>query len=1744
MPKLPQARKLEQRKRELVQTLAYTKRLKQNLEIYNQKLDSSYNEGKIHYLQYKDAQRKALEGRSVQEWIQYYDQCISYYEKEIAYNNTLVQKEIPKQLWTFVLSIILLSLIGFSAYTGYDTFVETTVSEEVAETSPVEEVVQEEVVEQTIDSENTESAADIPEANILPIEEDIVEELPYEENNESEETPFEDKNQSEEEIEIPLEENQSGIIIPQNNFNEEEQIVIVINETKKVIENISIVIPFENISEEIVEINISQKQNFTLEFENITNLSFGNISLPIITFQENLTQYNARVGDVVRWDKKISFANETTFVSIELPKNAELISVTESGQEISLSAIKVNSSGILVDVRSTNILTEEAIPLSFFGGLFNLLGDFFNSITGFAVLEEEIISKEENISLIIEESMKEIVVAYYTEAPQAFEENRANGKKVTISSETHYENILSYTTVPDIEVSNIQLYWLVNDTRKLFSFDAYDTNNNSLIDYIEWITPSLSNQSFEVDLIILTVQSYPTVGGNWTVQFNTTGTATLTINAYNNTQWSNDSLDKDLKFLDVFCGSQVQNYNWTNSSVVIENYTCNNVGTETSMPLTLGIHTLQFVYGNNTKYAYNEANYATCPDSAGNVTINVNTVWSNASFNCNSIEIISNAILTLNNTAAGNTTITINANNINITSGAMISVSEQGFLPLQGSGAPSSDLDAGAGYGGQGGESGSGAGGFGYGSVTQPLDLGSGGGSSTRAKGRGAGAVYLNVTETLTVNGIINASATISNEGGGSGGSIYINATRIQGSGLITVQGGRVTASNDGAGSGGRIAIYYSQNNFTGQLNASSGGAAATSTSTAGGGAGTIYLKSDNQTYGELFIDNNRIMRAAPTTINSTFLNKVTLDNLTISNWSYVILENIANLSINNTLFEIDNGTTFYQNAPFISLRVTNLTIGGTVRLSNAYTFNNAMDVLIQSTGILFHRNNSNIQEFSLNISARNFTILSGGLINLSDTGYQNGSGPGTAPSGSNDAGAGYGGLGGEGSSTSGGSQYGSVTQPLDLGSGGHSGTSNGFGAGLLRLNISNTLSINGTIDVGAVSSGEGGGSGGSIYINTSSFTGVGSLSTDGGSLSIANDGGGSGGRIAIYYGNKSFTGTISASGGTSADISPLANQFGGAGTIYMKAYNQSYGDLLIDNGRIGNGTQTILNSTFFSLTNLDNFTISNYSRVILQDISNLTINNTIFEIDSAFTEFYQYANFHAPRLENFTISGTILFGTNSTFNKSMNVWITSTGNVSHKDNTPTTYNRVNITARNLTILSGGVINVSYAGYIQDTGPGTPSGASSDQGAGYGGQGGSSVSAKGGDAYGSFTAPFEFGSGGDFGATGINGRGAGAIYLNITDTIIVNGTISASALPAAEGAGSGGSVYITSTLFTGVGNILSEGGRSTIINDGAGGGGRIALYFINRTFSGAISVSGGSSGSAGLEGDRGSLFICQYVSGMTCIPTGNLSTQVSNGSIILRTEFSHNSSFVVNQTMNISWPFSSMNWTIESNNFSAFVINNLSGVNVSTNFSIYDNGTINKSLISDANGALALFNMTAVGTHDISVRRSADVSVVGINIDDGAIAFGSGYYNASCTQGYSSINSNTSRSCWINTTAFPETADVHLISNNGTVAVNVTASLQIQDAEALFCGSSGGCSITDTALISIAADNNETNSCTGLSTFNNLSTHNSNRTASLCNSLASADSGDQIKTWMHFQVPRDTTVGAKSLVIVYEALAA
>ncbi|MBW1859798.1 MAG: hypothetical protein JRI70_06910, partial [Deltaproteobacteria bacterium] len=200
-----------------------------------------------------------------------------------------------------------------------------------------------------------------------------------------------------------------------------------------------------------------------------------------------------------------------------------------------------------------------------------------------------------------------------------------------------------------------------------------------------------------------------------------------------------------------------------------------------------------------------------------------------------------------------------------------------------------------------------------------------------------------------------------------------------------------------------------------------------------------------------------------------------------------------------------------------------------------------------------------------ITINATNITVVPGGSINANGQGFPHDAGPGKGPNaGDCSGGGGYGGRGGDGRDSLRGSRYGSVDQPLALGSGG-GGASAGTGGGAIKLNVTDTLTVNGTISANG-NKGAGnyaGGSGGSVWIVCDTFAGTGTISANGGNGgNTTYPGGGGGGRISLVWtsGNRAFSGVISAAGGLG-----YRSLRAGPGTIYVpdglwdELYNDTY---------------------------------------------------------------------------------------------------------------------------------------------------------------------------------------------------------------------------------------------------------------------------------------------------------------------------------------------------------------------------------------------------------------------------------------------------------------------------------------------------------------------------------------------------------------------------------------------------------
>jgi len=484
-----------------------------------------------------------------------------------------------------------------------------------------------------------------------------------------------------------------------------------------------------------------------------------------------------------------------------------------------------------------------------------------------------------------------------------------------------------------------------------------------------------------------------------------------------------------------------------------------------------------------------------------------------------------------------------------------------------------------------------------------------------------------------------------------------------------------------------------------------------------------------------------------------------------------------------------------------------------------------------------------------------------------------------------------------------GGSAYGSIIEPNSLGSGG-GGDNNaaGSGGGIIRLTVGGTLAVDGDLISKGTDGGpyaEGGGSGGSISLTVGTLVGAGVISADGGNGEIRSGGGGGGGgggRIAICYNTNDFAGTISAQGGS-------GYEYGGAGTIYTKLPNQTWGNLKLDNeGNIGAITPLAKGTHTFDDVNIigkGNLGIPNdVNLVIVPDV--LTLHD-----DGWMTVYGQVKPVDLNEFANIDINtGAHLVIDANGLIESSQVQMSSGGTLTLNDgslldcdtveiqsegtfvlNTSQAFQTVKIDANgllthsvgdtdlhltvlgNMTVYPNGMIEVTGKGYGRNAGPGAGTMSGCGGGGGYGGFGSDGYCYgdfyPGGSRYGSISEPNALGSGGG-GDENNAGSGGGIIRLTVGGVLTVGGTIRSNGTNGgihAEGGGSGGSIWLTVGTLAGSGIISANGGNGNTYCDygrcgygGGGAGGRIALYCYSNFFEGTISVDGGTGYESGEEG--------------------------------------------------------------------------------------------------------------------------------------------------------------------------------------------------------------------------------------------------------------------------------------------------
>ncbi len=105
---------------------------------------------------------------------------------------------------------------------------------------------------------------------------------------------------------------------------------------------------------------------------------------------------------------------------------------------------------------------------------------------------------------------------------------------------------------------------------------------------------------------IITIQSYPFVGGLWTTEFTTVGRGDLAVSPFNGTSW------EDLVFVELRCGDKVvERAGFEGYSVVVDDYVCFGTSSFVVSPVTVGVHSLRFEFGRDVGHSYNYASNPT-----------------------------------------------------------------------------------------------------------------------------------------------------------------------------------------------------------------------------------------------------------------------------------------------------------------------------------------------------------------------------------------------------------------------------------------------------------------------------------------------------------------------------------------------------------------------------------------------------------------------------------------------------------------------------------------------------------------------------------------------------------------------------------------------------------------------------------------------------------------------------------------------------------------------------------------------------------------------------------------------------------------------------------------------------------------------------------------------------------------------------------------------------------------------------
>ena len=821
-----------------------------------------------------------------------------------------------------------------------------------------------------------------------------------------------------------------------------------------------------------------------------------------------------------------------------------------------------------------------------------------------------------------------------------------------------------------------------------------------------------------------------------------------------------------------------------------------------------------------------------------------------------------------------------------------------------------------------------------YGSITEPVDMGTRS-SGTPDIGLAGGVIYVKANE-LVLDGAIRSSGSNAPSYTGSGGSVWLDVGTLRGAGSVAANGGNGNASCSMGGSGGgRVAIYYADASGFDLNRVYAYGGAAGYSGYGAGGAGTIYLKNKNEALGRVIVNNSprgtgtaptelRAPINAPLTVvganvallgNHVFTQPVTMTNFSLTHsgtltasslqlssgtWTQsgaTTLENLALLNVTwsqNAFVEVTasythSGLTWYSNAGSSFPFGRDLVVDGYVFYASG---TQVWDSIVVTNGgkIACAEAASATATNKMHLEANRIVVSTNSSIDASGVSRRE-------YNGNSGTGGSYGGRGGYYSTIGSGPTYGSITEPVDMGTRASGAPDVGLAGGVIYVKA-NELVLDGAIRSSGSNAPSYTGSGGSVWLDVGTLRGSGSVAANGGNgHSSYSTGGSGGGRVAIYYADASGfdLNRVYAYGGT-AGYSSYGP--GGAGTIYLKNKNEALGRVIVNNSPRGTGTAPtelyapinasltvaganvalLGNHAFESAVIMTNFSLTQSGSLAAPSLQlasgTWTQGGTATVATLAFTGVTWQQNAPVTVTESLGWSGgftwwqraamDVPFGdtllvSNMTFATTIpqtwdSIVVTHGGKLQTEAPGARQTNTVSLTARTIWVGTDASIDVSGQGW-------TGTNASGGVGGSHGGVGGTYNAAQPPAVYGNYLEPVMPGMGGA--PSNVASRGGGVIRVR-AEELVLNGALRANGHASNQsglGAGAGGSIWVDVGSLSGSGWMTANGGAQTYYG-GGGGGGRVAVYYREASgFNLARVTALGGSGNNGGAGAAGTVHL-------------------------------------------------------------------------------------------------------------------------------------------------------------------------------------------------------------------------------------------------------------------------------------------